>query len=190
MWVGHCATGGFSPETRVKISAGNPPILTLHPPLHLNHVIGDVISVWRRDDVGDIDLIWGDKEKNAGIDHIVYKHVGEGLDFASEQEMIDTIDDIVRNGSVNKKRSKWDKIVLEKDGKIVVIRKNVRDENGNVVANKNWVVTSFDNNIPKSKKITPAATRATPDSNEGGRAVTPSVSSAGKGSDLFGNAQE
>ena len=63
------------------------------------------------------------------------------------------------------------------------------DSEGNITDNKNWVVTSFDNNIPKSKKSAPAATRVTLDSNEGGRAVAPGDSSPGKGSEVSSNTQ-
>lgn len=142
---------------------------------------GDAIAVWSRDDVGDIDLVYGDRKENAGLDHIIEKHVGAGLDFSNEQEMMAAIDDVIENGIINEAKSKWDKVVLEKDGKVVVISKNVRDKQGNVIDyNKNWVVTSFDNNIPKSKKEPTAATRVTLDSNEGGRAVTPAGSSESK----------
>ena len=152
---------------------------------------GDILSVWNRNDVGDIDLVWGDRTTNDGLDHIIFKHVGEGKDFANEQEMMETIDDIIKNGTINESRSKWDKVVLEKDGRFVVIRKNVRDNQGTIIANnKNWVVTSFDNNVPKSKKNTSAVTRATPDNNEGGRAVTPDVSSEGKDNVNLSSVQE
>lgn len=71
------------------------------------------------------------------------------------------------------------------NGKRVVVRKNVRSINGNLIdKNKNWVVTSFDNNIPKSKK-TSTATIATPNGNEGSRAVTPDVSIGKDKNNLF-----
>ena len=56
------------------------------------------------------------------------------------------------------------------------------------MANKNWVVTSFDNNIPKSKKKPSATTRVTLDGNEGGRAVTPDASE-NKGTSNSGDVQ-
>ena len=116
--------------------------------------------------------------------------MGDGKDFATEQEMMNVIDDVVTNGTINESKSKWDKVTLEKDGMVVVIRKNVRDGNGNVVGNKNWVVTSFDNNIPKTKKQSPAATRATPDGNQGGRAVAPGDVSADKGNEKVPDGQK
>ena len=103
----------------------------------------------------------------------------------NKQEYLNSI----QRCTINEKKSKWDKVVLEKDGRIVVVSKNVRDSEGNITDNKNWVDTSFDNNIPKSKKSAPAATRVTLDSNEGGRAVAPGDSSAGKGSEVSSNTQ-
>ncbi|MBQ7690540.1 MAG: hypothetical protein IJT30_05010, partial [Muribaculaceae bacterium] len=37
---------------------------------------GDALAVWHRNDVGDIDLVYGNREQNAGLDHIIDKHVG------------------------------------------------------------------------------------------------------------------
>ena len=155
----------------------------------LRHKGGDLLGVWHRDDVGDIDLVWGDRAANAGLDHIIYKHVGEGKDFADEREMMAVIDDVVKNGVINDAKSKWDKITLEREGKIVVISRNVRDGQGNIVENKNWVVTSFDNNIPKSQKQRPAVTPVTPNDNQGGRAVASGDASVGKVTDNFANVQ-
>ena len=42
--------------------------------------------------------------------------------------------------------------------------------------NKRWVATVFDNNKKTKEKEATAITRATPDDNEGGRAVTPDAS--------------
>ena len=114
------------------------------------------------------------------LNDVIDKHVGEGRDFANEQEMMAVIDDIVNNGTIVESKSKWDKVTLEKDGKLVVISKNVRDKDGNIIGNKNWVVTSFDNNIPKSKKVSSTVTLATPDSNKGSRAVAPDEYSGAK----------
>ena len=70
--------------------------------------------------------------------------------------------------------------------------KNVRDtKTGEIIdADKRWVVTSFDNNKKKKEKEVSATTRATPDDNKGGRAVTPDASFEGKDNANNPNFQE
>lgn len=69
-------------------------------------------------------------------------------------------------------RTKLGISIFEHEGNRVVVRKNLRDKaTGTLVdAKKKWVVTSYDNNVPKSDKQS-ASTLATPESDEGGRAV-------------------
>lgn len=131
---------------------------------------GDLLGVFHDDEIGDIDLVWGSREENAVLDHIIFKHVGEGKDFMSLEEVQTIIEKVIDKGVKIKVR--WDKLTFDLDGLRVVVRKNVRDGNGNIViTKKNWVVTSFDNNKPKSRKIASAITIATPDNTPGGRAV-------------------
>ena len=148
----------------------------------ISHKEGDLLGVFHDQELGDIDLVWGSKEENAGLEHILDKHVGEGKDFASADEAMQTIEDVIGNG--NKIKDNKDKVIYELDGKRVVVRKNLRDtQTGEMVdENKNWVVTSYDNNTPKSRKESSASTPTTPESNEGDRAVVPDVS-GGKGTE-------
>ena len=141
----------------------------------MHHKSGDLLGVFHRDDVGDIDLVWGDRKTNQGLDHIIDKHIEQHHDFTSVEDAMNKIDDIINNGTINEKKSKWDKVVIEKDGMAVVIRKNVRDNKGVVLdENKNWIVTSFDGNYKQGEKKNASSdtTLATPSINEGGRAVT------------------
>lgn len=134
------------------------------------HQSGDLLGVFCRDELGDIDLVWGSDEEENGLEHIIKKHVERLKDFASVEEAQCRIEDVIKNGTIIK--NKWDKVTIEKAGFRAVIRKNVRDNNGNIVdEKKNWVVTSFDNNKPKSQKEASTITIATPDSTSGGRAV-------------------
>ena len=141
----------------------------------LKNKSGDLLGVFHRDDVGDIDLVWGDRNKNSGLDHIIEKHIERLKDFSSAEEAIQVIEDVINNGQIDKKKSKWDKVFIEKDGYAVVISKNVRNEKGEIVnENKNWVVTAFDATIsPKRKEVNSSdVTRVTLNTNKGGRAVT------------------
>ena len=141
----------------------------------LKNKSGDLLGVFHRDDVGDIDLVWGDRNRNAGLDHIIEKHIERLKDFSSAEEAIQVIEDVINNGQIDEKKSKWDKVFIEKDGYAVVISKNVRNEKGEIVnENKNWVVTAFDATInPKRKEVNSSdVTRVTLNTNKGGRAVT------------------
>lgn len=131
---------------------------------------GDLIGVFQDDELGDIDLVWGSCEENAGLVHIINKHVGEGKDFDTIDEVRQAIDDIINKGE--KVKNNRDKVIFELEGKRVVVRKNLRDKATGVLIEekKKWVVTSYDNNVPKSDKLS-ASTLTTPESDEGGRAV-------------------
>ena len=134
------------------------------------HKSGDLIGVFYNSEIGEIDLVWGSDEEERGLDHIIKKHVERHKDFESVEEARIRMEDVIVNGEIVK--DKWDKATIEKDGFRVVISKNVRDDKGEIVEeNKNWVVTSFDNNRPKSQKEASAITLATPDNASGGRAV-------------------
>ena len=140
----------------------------------MKHKEGDLLGVFHREGLGDIDLVWGDKAKEQGLDHIIDKHIERYHDFANAEEAMDVIDDVINNGTVNEKKSRWDKVVLEKDGYMVIVSKNVRDNKGNIVnERKNWVVTAFDNSRKLKEKSSSDITRVTPNTNKGGRAVTP-----------------
>lgn len=134
------------------------------------HQSGDLIGVFHDKEIGDIDLVWGSRNENAGLDHIIAKHVGQGKDFATIDEARLAIENIICSG--NKIKNNRDKVIYELDGKRVVVRKNLRDKasGGLIDDKKKWVVTSYDNNVPKSDKLS-ASTLTTPESDEGGRAV-------------------
>lgn len=105
----------------------------------MEHKDGDLLGVFHRSDVGDIDLVWGDDK--GGFAHIINKHVGEGKSFANAEDAIRDIDNIIKNGDIDFENG--DKIVFIKDGKKVTIRKNIR-EKGKKIADKNWVLTAYD----------------------------------------------
>ena len=112
---------------------------------------GDLLSVFHRDEFGDIDLVWGDE--TGGLSHILAKHVGEGKSFADPEEAMAAIDNIVQNG--DKVFENGDKAVFKIGNKQVTIRKNFR-EKGKKIADKNWVLTAYDESSADSGS--PAAT--------------------------------
>ena len=105
----------------------------------MKHKGGDLLGVFHRKDVGDIDLVWGDE--NGGLAHILNKHVGEGKSFANVDEAMSHIQNIIGTGKNDFEDG--DKIVFRKGSELVTVRKNFR-EGGKKIADKNWVLTAYD----------------------------------------------
>lgn len=133
----------------------------------VNHESGDLLGVFHRKDIGDIDMVWGDD--GGGLCHILNKHIND-KDFPTVKDLVSRIENIVNNGKVD--FSNGDKMVLKKDGYVVTIRRNVR-EKGIKIADKNWVLTAYN-------KDAPANTKAPADGTHGSTAVAPGTSSAAK----------
>ena len=136
----------------------------------MKHKGGDLLGVFHRKDVGDIDLVWGDH--GGGLAHIIRRHIIEQNDFKNVDEIQKVIDDVIRNGLIV--RENKDKINIEYNGYRVSIKKTIRDSKGNVVENKNWIVTAFDKSKPKHEKRNPSSseTLTTPSANQKADGVT------------------
>lgn len=103
------------------------------------HKSGYLRGVFHRDEIGDIDLAWGNDK--AGLKHIIQRHIVEQDDFNSVEEAVDAIENTVKGGQVisnNKQECTID------DGKYRV--GIAKDSNGN------WVVTAYDNSRGKAEK--------------------------------------
>ena len=135
----------------------------------LNHESGDLLGVFHRNDVGDIDMVWGDE--GGGLCHILNKHIND-KDFPTVKDLVSRIEDIINKGEVDERHSNANKLVLVKDGYLVTIRRNVR-EKGIKIADKNWVLTAYN-------KDAPATTKAPVDGTYGSTAVAPGTSSDAK----------
>lgn len=135
----------------------------------VNHESGDLLGVFHRNDVGDIDMVWGDE--GGGLCHILKKHIND-KDFPTVKDLVSRIEDIINKGEVDERHSNADKLVLVKDGYLVTIRRNVR-EKGIKIADKNWVLTAYN-------KDAPATTKAPVDGTYGSTAVAPGTSSDAK----------
>lgn len=135
----------------------------------INHESGDLLGVFHRNDVGDIDMVWGNE--GGGLCHILNKHIND-KDFPTVKDLVSRIEDIINKGEVDERHSNADKLVLVKDGYLVTIRRNVR-EKGIKIADKNWVLTAYN-------KDAPATTKAPVDGTYGSTAVAPGTSSDAK----------
>ncbi len=104
-----------------------------------SHESGDLLGVSHRDGFGDVDYVWGDK--SGGLAHIIDKHVGNGKSFPNIDDAAKEIDSIIQNGELAFENG--DKAVFRTGNKLVTVRKNLR-EKGKKIADKNWVLTAYD----------------------------------------------
>ena len=103
---------------------------------------GECIASLHRDDIGDIDIVWGEvtdpiKHRGFGLSHIIDKHEADinRLGFQIE----DFIPIIVQYGNFNLKKSDSQKMVFESRSFRFVVA--IQKDNGNT---KNWLLTAFD----------------------------------------------
>ena len=94
---------------------------------------GYLKGVFYRSELGEIDLFWGNDK--GGLAHILAKHVIEHSDFASVNEAVSIIDDVISTGEIIQ-QSKG-RIAFVKDGKRLGPERTLEG---------NWVVTAFDVN--------------------------------------------
>ena len=134
-------------------------------------------GVFHRDDIGDIDLVWGNDK--AGLQHIIKRHILEQTDFDSISEAIEAISNTIQNGDVRKEDNSY---VVEYGNMRVIVSS---DGNGN------WIVTAYDYVVSqKDKKRKDAAALGTPSQpNDGAGAVAPNLSN-GKGTENNSTSQE
>ena len=146
----------------------------------MNKKSGDLLGVFHREDIGDIDLVWGDE--NMGLAHILGKHVGKGKDFETADDAVDMINEVIKKGRIFQDTE--NRYTLMLDGIGVGIRKDFDGEK------KNWVVTAIDfNRTQEGKGIATNSTSTSHDAKEPEFAAAPNDSN-GKDSDNSSNSQE
>ena len=87
---------------------------------------GECIASLHRDDIGDIDIVWGEvtdpvKHKGFGLSHIIDKHEAEIKQLGFEVE--DFVPIVVQFGELKEKKSDNNKIMLESQMFRVIIQK-------------------------------------------------------------------
>ena len=115
----------------------------------IDHQDGDLRGVFHREEIGDIDLIWGDKQ--SGICHILLKHINH-KDYPTVSAMINGITDLINLGKAESLTS--DKLVVRKDGYVGIIRRNYRIE-GKKPEPKNWVLTAYNKDSSDTTQAPP-----------------------------------
>ncbi len=108
---------------------------------HLMNVQEDeCVAALYRDDIGDIDVVWGENDPNTnegfGLKHIVEKHGNtiESLGFKIE----DFIPIIIQYGEINIKKSDAHKYTFESERFRFVVQNNWNGRE------KMWLLTAFD----------------------------------------------
>lgn len=134
----------------------------------MRHKSGKLLGVFHRNDIGEISLVWGDEK--GGLAHIISKHIVEQNDFNNIDEVINTMQQVINNGTIT--RENKDKVVIDYNDYRVAIRKQTRDNNGNVVEQGNWIVTAFDKSRSKKDKTPSEKTLSTPPFNQETDGVT------------------
>ena len=134
----------------------------------MRHRSGKLLGVFHRNDIGEISLVWGDEK--GGLAHIISKHIVEQNDFNNIDEVINTMQQVINNGTIT--RENKDKVVIDYNDYRVAIKKQTRDNNGNVVEQGNWIVTAFDKSRSKKDKTPSEKTLSTPPFNQETDGVT------------------
>lgn len=111
---------------------------------------GQVRNAWERDDIGDIDIVYG--KKAFGLKHIIGKHVGitedgKEKDFKDEKELTSTVDKLLREGKLIKDyvdENGFRKRILSLGKHALVITQTIVVDNEDNFKEKRWIVTSYD----------------------------------------------
>ncbi len=148
---------------------------------------GYLKGVFHRDDIGNIDLVWGNDK--AGLQHIIRRHIEEQDDFDSINEAIDAIGQTIQNGKII---SNSDRHCTIDDGTYRV--GIAKDEQGN------WVLTAYDNSRSKEDKqrngvnqsplVVPSTERANPSDVAFSHQENDDTVSADKGTTISANTQK
>lgn len=108
---------------------------------------GECIAALHRDEIGDIDIVWGQNDPNTnrgyGLKHIIEKHGEEIKQLGFDVEHFIPI--VVEFGAFNESNSR-DEYLLESSTFRVVIEKKYKGKA------KHWLLTSFDLRRKKLRK--------------------------------------
>lgn len=117
---------------------------------------GQVIGAIEREDLGKIDIVWGDKGKD--LRHIKKRHLIEQNDFKSYEDIVNKISDILKNGKLGKFYENGTKVNLYKgDWQVTLVKSVVYDQDDNF-RDKFWISTSYNKAVKIEDKIRKSST--------------------------------
>lgn len=117
---------------------------------------GQVIGAIEREDLGKIDIVWGDKGK--GLRHIKKRHLIEQNDFKSYEDIVNKISDILKNGKLGKFYENGTKVNLYKgDWQVTLVKSVVYDQDDNF-RDKFWILISYNKAVKIEDKIRKSST--------------------------------
>lgn len=117
---------------------------------------GQVIGAIEREDLGKIDIVWGDKGKD--LRHIKKRHLIEQNDFKSYEDIVNKISDILKNGKLGKFYENGTKVNLYKgDWQVTLVKSVVYDQDDNF-RDKFWILTSYNKAVKIEDKIRKSST--------------------------------
>lgn len=117
---------------------------------------GQVIGAIEREDLGKIDIVYGDKSK--GLRHIKKRHLIEQNDFKSYEDIVNKISDILKNGKLGKFYENGTKVNLYKgDWQVTLVKSIVYDQDDNF-RDKFWILTSYNKAVKIEDKIRKSST--------------------------------
>ncbi|MCR8690624.1 MULTISPECIES: hypothetical protein [Campylobacter] len=115
---------------------------------------GQVAGAFNRQELGDIDLVWGEvtdaiKHKGYGLSHILDKRIAEFMEqgLSKEQagakaiELINKLPDIIKNGEIEQNGGRFR---IEKDNYVIGLTSEYKGEK------RNWIITAFEKGNPQS----------------------------------------
>lgn len=121
----------------------------------INHLLetksGQVQGAFHRQDLGDIDLVWGNDE--IGLKKIINKHLNDFADFkgdTAQGKLANALSEIIAKGNLEKTHNGFN---VNFNGYIVGLNRGW-NENGIKIGDNKWIVTAFDNNKEISEKAT------------------------------------
>lgn len=121
----------------------------------VNHLLktksGQVQGAFYRQDLGDIDLVWGNDE--IGLKKIISKHLSDFADFkgdTAQDKLANALSEIIAKGKLEKTHNGFN---VNFNGYIVGLNRGW-NENGVKIGDNKWIVTAFDNNKEISEKAT------------------------------------
>ncbi|WP_141080928.1 hypothetical protein [Campylobacter lanienae] len=115
---------------------------------------GQVAGAFEREELGDIDLVWGEvtdaiKHKGYGLSHILDKRVAEFMEqgLSKEEaeakaiELINKLPDIIKNGEIEQNGGRFR---IQKDNYVIGLTSEYKGEK------RNWIITAFERGNPQS----------------------------------------